>query len=62
MEVPLDDISGDLGDYVSHHEGFNEHCANREAQIVEAIEVGQKELQLLAYHKFGYWNLNIRLR
>jgi HrpA-like RNA helicase len=53
---------GEAGDYVNWSDPFSTSCENREAQVVESHRCADGILELLAYEKWGGWNLNIRWR
>jgi len=54
-------IKGSIGDR-ANPDNFIERCANRDAQSIERLPAGVGVLELLAYQKWGRWNLNLRWR
>ena len=63
IEVPFENINGNLGRHLNHNAPFDAQCANRDAQVVEALDLDDGSvLEFLVYDKYGQLNLNIRLR
>ena len=55
-------IRGRLARHVKEDGEFPVEVSNRQAQLIEQMEVAGGILEFLVYHKFGQWNLNIRWR
>jgi hypothetical protein len=45
--------------WVKHDEAFEVRCNGREAQVVYELPAADGMLQVVAYYKFGRWNLNM---
>lgn len=52
-------LSVDARSWVNHGAEFPEHCEGREAQVVYELPAADGVLQVLAYYKWGSWNLNL---
>ena len=55
-------LDGDGADRVNMDRRFDEMCQGREAQVVYTQRAGDGDLDILAYYKWGRWNLNMRWR
>jgi hypothetical protein len=60
--VPEDYIRGRVEDFVDQNGEFTAQTENRQAQVLDEQPAGDGVVEFLAYHKYGYWNLNIRWR
>jgi hypothetical protein len=51
---------GDFAHLINYADPFEEWCEKREAQAIRAVPCGDGMLELLAYEKYGHWQLNMR--
>ena len=52
-------LATDARSWVNHAGTFDEACEGREAQVVYELPAADGVLQVLAYDKWGSWNLNL---
>lgn len=52
-------LAVDARSWVNHGREFAEHCEGREAQTVYELPAADGVLQVVAYYKWGAWNLNL---
>lgn len=52
-------LSADARSWVNHAEPFPLSCEGREAQVVYELPAADGVLQVVAYYKWGSWNLNL---
>lgn len=52
-------LAADARSWVNHAESFPLSCEGREAQVVYELPAADGGLQVVAYYKWGCWNLNL---
>lgn len=62
MMINPEDVRGNSASYANDRLPFSERCDGRDAQVVETVPAADGMCDVLAYHKYGQWNLAIRWR